>query len=164
MSETIKFSRTLKQIELEDGSTIELPKFCNKRISFYQFNKETKVVEIVCSKCKKAYPVLKIEKDDDGKSGWLDIHKENKYHFMSEVSGYAAECVECKSADTKQSKKRAKIVGNKDDKLSYTVFLTSENKKYLQLYRIIYEEEITDIINSLIDELKIKKPIEIKTK
>lgn len=156
MSKFINFSKVLKHVETGEGCTVHLPGFCSKRIHSYRFNTETEIVEILCKECGKAYPVLKLDGDN-----WTDVHKENEYHFMSEKSGYDAVCMACKGAlrqpaGISQAKKPAKRPTE-----SYTVFLTPENKKYLQLYKIIFEEEITDVVNRMIDELRIKKPIKL---
>lgn len=162
MSEIINLSKAIKYLKSKDGQAINLPSYCRKRISFLKYNKDTEVLEIICSKCGKSFPVLQLEKDTNDKLQWNDIHKESDYHFMSEISGYAAECVNCKNNSKEKTMKNQKI--NNGEKLSYTVFLTPENKKYLQLYKIIYGKEITEVINYLIDELREEKPIEIKIK
>lgn len=166
MSEIIKFGKTLKQIELKTGTVMKLPEYCTHRISSYQFNKENNTVEIICKECKKAYTVLKLQEGDDGSWSWIDAHKEIEYHFMGDLSGYSPICVECKNNLPKTDKNKKKNINKKNDeeKLPYTVFLTAENKKYLQLYRIVYDEDITDVINLLVENLRKDKPIEIKTK
>ena len=72
---------------------------------------------------------------------------------------YSHNCMNCKNNIIEKVPKEQKK--SNEEKISYTVFLTAENKKYLQLYKIVYEEEITEVINSLIDDLRQRKPIQI---
>lgn len=161
MYETISLSKSIKSVESKSGQVIEIPGYCRKRISFFRYNKEDETLEIICSKCKNVFRVLQLSKEEGKELQWKDIHKESEYHLMSKTSGYAAECMACKSKGEKL--KEEKPI-NKGEKISYTVFLSPENKKYLQLYKIVYDEEITEVINSLIDDLRVKKPIEVKIK
>jgi hypothetical protein len=161
MSTIINLSKAIKQVKSNNGQPIDIPLYCRKRISSFIYNQEDETLEIVCSKCQKSFPVLKLSGAD---LRWEDIHKESEYHFISETSGYSPECVCCKNKLIQDQNKINKPVSKSEEKVSYTVFLSPENKKYLQLYKIVYEEEITDVINSLIDQLKTQKPIEVKTK
>jgi len=162
MSGTINLSKSIKLLQSKDNQSIELPTYCRKRISSLQYNKDSETLGIVCSKCGESFPILKLEREIGSQLYWKDLHDENEYHFMSETSGYASECMNCKNNITKKVIKKQII--NDEEKLSYTVFLTAKNKRYLQLYKIVYEEEITQIINSLIDDLSQRKPIEVNKK
>lgn len=162
MSDTINLSKAIKQVQSNNGQSIDIPLYCRKRISFFRYNKGNETLEIVCSKCQDVFPVLKLSREEGKDLHWKDIHKETEYHFMSESSGYSPQCVCCKNTLDQEKSKTDKPVTKVAEKISYTVFLSPENKRYLQLYKIIYNEEITEVINSLIDDLRAKKPIEIK--
>lgn len=161
MSQIITLSKSIKTVESKSGQVIEIPSYCRKRISFFRYNKDTETLEIVCRRCQKSFPVLQLSEEGGKDLHWKDIHKESEYHLMSETSGYEPECMACKNKEEKP--KEDKPI-NKEEKVSYTVFLTPENKKYLQLYKIVYEEEITEVINKAIDDLRAKKPIEVIVK
>lgn len=146
MSDYIKFSRTNKQIDLDSNTKLQLPKYCNKRISFYQYNKEEGIVEILCKKCGKAHKVLVPVKVNDEWT-WKDIHKEEEYHFVSEVSGYNDICVSCK--ETRPSQISYQSSGERE---GYTVFLTQKNKKYLRLRKVLEGKGISELVNELIEK------------
>lgn len=162
MSDVIKLSKSIKQIQANDGKTIEIPPYCRKRISFFIYNKSNETLEIACSKCQEVFPVLKLSKEGNDLH-WKDIHKETEYHFMSVASGYSPHCVSCKNKLVQEQTKIDKPVTKVAEKVSYTVFLSPQNKRYLQLYKIVYQEDITEVINSLIDDMRAKRPIEVKT-
>ena len=164
MPEIINLSKSVKSVRSKNGQVIEIPIYCRKRISFFRYNQESESLEIVCCKCQEAFPVLKLSEGEGNSLHWRDIHEEIKYHFMSDKSGYAAECMCCKNKLIQEQIKTNKPIPKVEEKVSYTVFLSSENKRYLQLYKIVYQEEITEVINRAIDELRYKKPIIVKTK
>jgi hypothetical protein len=163
MSDTINLSKAIKQVQAKDGQLIDIPPYCRKRISFFRYSKGDESLGITCNKCQEVFQVLKLSREEGNDLHWKDIHKEAEYHFMSAASGYSPECVRCKNKLVQEQIKINKPVPKVEEKISYTVFLTPENKKYLQLYKIVYQEDITEVINSLIDNLRAKRPIEIKT-
>lgn len=162
MSEIIKFSRALKYIKTVDNVKVDLPNYLSRRISYYQFNYSDNTVEINCSECNSPYKVLKLE-NINNHWVWKDIHQEEEYHLMSEKSGFSACCIKCK---LKQDKRKKEDISNKrkhenEIKKGYTVFLSDENKRYLQLRRIADGIEITNLLNSLISDEKRKHPLSI---
>jgi hypothetical protein len=163
MIDTIKLSKAIKQVQSQSGQAIDIPAYCRKRISFFRYNKSNETLEITCSKCQEVFSVLKLSGEGGNDLHWKDIHKETEYHFMSAASGYSPQCVSCKNKSVQEQSKTDRPVIKVVEKISYTVFLTPENKRYLQLYKIVYDEEITEVINRSIDDLRAKKPIKIKT-
>lgn len=148
----IKFGKRVKEVKMEDETVLKLPEYCTRRINYYIYNKESKNVEIRCRECGKEYSVLKAEKLD-GKWVWRDIHDEEKYHFISEKSGFDAVCNDCKKIKEKEFEE-----GNRD-KEGYTILLTARNKQYLQLRKVLYKDEISKIVNELIDEERKRHPV-----
>lgn len=163
MNQYINFSRSMKQIETKGGATVPLPEFCSKRISYYRFDPEGGILEIRCRTCEKFFPVMELQGSGEEYS-WKDVHKESDFHFMSQKSGYDGECILCKNA-VKQLEHKEKAAGSsgriKTDKESYTVFLTQENKRYLQLYKIVHGVEITEVVNELIEDLRRRRPLKV---
>lgn len=154
MADFIKFSRTIKQIDLDNNTRLKLPEYCNKRISFYRYNKEEGVVEILCKQCGKAHKVLQPVQEND-QWIWKDTHNETEYHFVSEVSGYNDICVSCKENRPKP------VAENCSEKEGYTVFLTPKNKKYLRLRKVLEGKGISELINELIEKEAINKPLSL---
>ncbi|MDS0526198.1 hypothetical protein NNC19_10945 [Clostridium sp. SHJSY1] len=167
MSEVITFSRALKHINIE-GMKVGLPEWTYKRISYYRFHKSTNQLVIICKECEKSFPVLEIIKIGDEYS-WKDIHNDEEYHFSSEKSGYTACCRACQEKlkhssrfDSGSGNLKGKDVASKErGRHSYTVFLTEENKIFLQLRKIAYGEEINSYINRILDMERTKNPLTI---
>lgn len=157
MKEFITFSKTRKYVKMESGEHIDLPDYCRHRLRYYKFNTEDNTLELECAECKKSYKVLKLVEDNDTYN-WIDIHDELEIHFMSPNSGYATYCSCCKDKK-RQVVNESKNKATKNNTTGYTVFLTEENKQYLQLQKIVNGKGITEFVNELIEKQREKDPI-----
>lgn len=147
MNQCISFNRKNTVIK-NDGAEIEIPEFVKSCFNRYRFNTETQVLERQCYSCQKWFEVYKLK---DGM--FHDIHNEKQYHFISEHSGFNTRCQKCLTPSLNNVEDKEK------DLTKYTVFLTKENYRYIQIVTAAKNVKKTEYINTLLDSERKNNPI-----
>lgn len=139
---------------------------------------ENGVIKVLCSQCKKYHPVFQLKAGE-----WADI---NETYWISKTRGtkepyLSSKCIKCYEKNLKKPKKEKKTVeivsvaeekstkkedeylphSKKNGGIQQTIFLTSDNDKYLKWFAFVNNKRKNELINQVIAKFREENPINL---